>query len=215
MTYFSNQYLTEYAIKSSLVDDNKLKATRSAVIDKYILHELNPNYRHEEIRQMLDDFNRHLREMDPRARELYERYDRALKRLTTPTRITYIIEEPEQNLFPDTQVAMLRFMLETCLQGEHGFTITTHSPYILYALNNCLLAWLVKDNLDEETAHEHFAVDPRMVSVWSIKNGSLCNEDGELQRTLQDERGLIRKNYFNTVMKQIMNEFNDLLSFDD
>jgi len=215
LSYYSNQYLSEYAVKSSLVDENKLKATRVAVIDKYVLQKWDPNYRSEDVRQLLDDFNRHLREMDPRARELYEQYDAALKRLTTPTKTTYIIEEPEQNLFPETQVIMLRFLLATCLQGEHGFTITTHSPYVLYALNNYLLAWLVKDNIDEQMRKTHFAVDPCLVSVWSIKDGTICNEDGEQQRTLQDERGLIRKNYFNNIMKQVMNDFNELLSFDD
>lgn len=215
LSYYTHQYLSEYSIKSSMVDENKLRETRVAVLDKYILSKLNPNYKTEDVRQMLDEFNKQWRELEPRARELYDGYDKALKRLTTPTRITYIIEEPEQNLFPDTQVAMLRFLLRTCLQGDHGFTITTHSPYVLYALNNCLLAWLVKGNLDEETAARHFAVDPHFVSVWSIKNGFLSNEDGELQKTLQDERGLIRKNYFNNIMKQVMNDFNELLSFDE
>ena len=97
--------------------------------------------------------------------------------------------------------------------------MTTHSPYILYALNNCLLAYLVKDRLDEETASSlecvKYAVNPADVSVWSIKDGYVRDYRDEPHKTIQDEKGLIRKNYFNDVMKEVMGEFNTLLSFLD
>ena len=51
------------------------------------------------------------------------------------------------------------------------------------------------------------------MSVWSIKDGCLVNDKGEPDKTIQDERGLIRKNYFNDVMKDVMSEFNTLLTF--
>ena len=33
--------------------------------------------------------------------------------------------------------------------------------------------------------------------------------------TIQDKRGLIRKNYFNEVMRHVMGDFNMLLEYDD
>lgn len=132
----------------------------------------------------------------------------------------FVIEEPEQNLFPKTQMDLLYHLISEINHGRnHKLVITTHSPYILYALNNCLLAYLVKDNLDAEIAESlecvKYALDPSVVSVWSIKDGCLRNEKGEPHKTIQDDRGLIRKNYFNDVMRQVMGDFSKLLEYDD
>jgi len=51
--------------------------------------------------------------------------------------------------------------------------------------------------------------------VWSIKDGCVRNDKGEPHKTIQDKRGLIRKNYFNEVMRQVMSDFNTLLGYDD
>lgn len=131
----------------------------------------------------------------------------------------FIIEEPEQNLFPETQMDFLYFLLSEINHGRnHHLVLTTHSPYVLYALNNCLLAWLVKDKIDEkelDVKSLQFALNPKDVSVWSIKDGYLRNDKGEVHKTIQDGRGLIRKNYFNDVMKKVMGDFNALLDYDD
>ena len=132
----------------------------------------------------------------------------------------FIVEEPEQNLFPKTQMELLYYLFSEINHGRnHRLVITTHSPYILYALNNCLLAYLVKDNIDQELSPKigclQYAVNPLDVAVWSIKDGCLRNDKYDPHKTIQDERGLIRKNYFNDVMNNIMSDFNTLLSFLD
>ena len=52
-----------------------------------------------------------------------------------------IVEEPEQNLFPDTQAEVLYELLK-CKNANHKnkLIISTHSPYILMALNSAILA---------------------------------------------------------------------------
>lgn len=132
----------------------------------------------------------------------------------------FIIEEPEQNLFPKTQMDLLYDLISEINHGRnHRLVMTTHSPYLLYALNNCMLAFLVKDKVDKEVADEieclPYALNPHDVSVWSLKDGYLRNAKGEVHKTIQDERGLIRKNYFNDVMHQVMGDFNKLLEYDD
>ena len=131
----------------------------------------------------------------------------------------FIVEEPEQNLFPQTQMDLMYHLLTEINHGRnHRLVLTTHSPYILYALNNCLLAFLVKDKIDEETAKTidgaKYAMNPNDVSVWSIKDGCVRNDKNEPHKTIQDKRGLIRKNYFNEVMRQVMGDFNKLLEYD-
>ena len=132
----------------------------------------------------------------------------------------FIVEEPEQNLFPQTQMDLLYHLISEINHGRnHRLVLTTHSPYVLYALNNCLLAYLVKDKVDEEIVEDiapvKYALNPEDVSVWSIKDGCVRNDKGEPHKTIQDKRGLIRKNYFNEVMRQVMSDFNTLLGYDD
>ena len=136
------------------------------------------------------------------------------------THTQFIVEEPEQNLFPKTQMDLLYSLISEINHGRnHRLVMTTHSPYILYAVNNCLLAHLVKDNIDPNLATTvtcmPYALNPADVSVWSIMDGSVRNDTGEMHRTIQDSRGLIRKNYFNDVMNTVMGDFNTMLSFLD
>ena len=131
-----------------------------------------------------------------------------------------VIEEPELNLFPETQCSMIRVILEIVSRERDNFIITTHSPYILYALNNYMLGWLVKDTLAEEnvegfSSQKSFFVDPKKVSVWEIKDGTFWPLDNKVNGTIQDSDGLIRRNYFNKSMKSIMKDFNTFLGYYD
>lgn len=127
-----------------------------------------------------------------------------------------IIEEPELNLFPETQVEMLYDIINMFKEERDNLYITTHSPYILYALNNCMLSHLVKDKLSEpeilETIDFHgYPINPKEVSVWQIKNGTITGNDGS-NSTIQDEDGLIRENYFDNIMGNVITDFKNLTS---
>ncbi len=126
------------------------------------------------------------------------------------THTQFIIEEPEQNLFPQTQRNLLYEILAMTNHGRnHHIVLTTHSPYILYALNNALLAYKVKEKMPEDRVHEitsmEYAIDSDEVSVWQIEDGGISS--------IQDAKGLIRQNYFNQVMKKIVGEFNEMLDY--
>ncbi len=94
--------------------------------------------------------------------------------------------------------------------------MTTHTPFVLYALNNCLLGYLASktdvEGIDSMTAIpvDSF-VDPTAVNVWEIRDAHVENYQGERDRTIQDSRGLIRDNYFDRVMKGVMGDFHSLL----
>ena len=127
------------------------------------------------------------------------------------------IEEPEQNLFPSTQMALVYNILELLNNPDkdHKLFITTHSPYILYALNNCILGGLIKDNIPADMltdiSFKNSFVNPKDVSVWEIKDGKFNTYEG--RDRIQDEDGLIRKNYFDNIMSDLMSDFNLLLNF--
>jgi len=134
------------------------------------------------------------------------------KMLFTTHNSQLIIEEPEQNLFPETQRDLIYYLLEKCLdkEREHQLTITTHSPYILYALNNCIMGKLVKNKMANASKEEKIKcanslINPKCVSIYEI-------HDGKLER-IQQEDGLISDNYFDKKMKELMNDFYVMLNY--
>lgn len=143
------------------------------------------------------------------CKELYESY-------TKTWRSDIYLEEPEQNLFPKTQVKLVYELLINSKIHQDSVFIATHSPYILYAINNAMLAYYVKDSLIDEIKDEISCLDaaynPELVSVWQIENGQLIGID-EGNVTIQDSKHLIRKNYFDETMGSIMKDFNDMINF--
>lgn len=127
-----------------------------------------------------------------------------------------IIEEPELNLFPQTQVEMLYDIMLMFKEERDNLYITTHSPYILYALNNCMLSYLVKEKLSDPEILEAIdfggcPVNPKDVSVWQIEKGMIVGMNG-VNSTIQDEDCLIRENYFDNIMGDVITDFKNLRS---
>ena len=129
------------------------------------------------------------------------------------------LEEPEQNLFPLTQVELVYALLKNAALHEDHLFIATHSPYVLYALNNCMLGYKVKDKIPSEIselkANEDSWIDPKEVSVREIKDGEFSSQVDKMNLTLQDADGLIRGNYFDRIMKLIMTDFSNFATFYD
>ena len=124
-----------------------------------------------------------------------------------------IIEEPEQNLYPETQRDFVYFLLKNInnLERNHQALLTTHSPFILYALNNCMMGYKVSENLAEDEKNDLLSynswINPDLVSVWEIdkNNGTLID--------IKDPKtGTISKNFFNQFTNELMNEYYEMLS---
>lgn len=138
-----------------------------------------------------------------------------LKLLTNRTKYFYtnfIIEEPEQNLFPTTQRDLIYYMFDQILNNErpHNLFITTHSPFILYAINNCIMGKRVSDKMpiaeQEELASHNSWVNPRWVSIWQMS-------DGEIKSVIDEKTGTVTKHYFNEVMAELLDEYYDMLNY--
>ena len=83
------------------------------------------------------------------------------------------------------------------------------NAYLLYAVNNCIAAYLVKDNTDlikdmasdGDVDYENIPkLNPESVKIYEI------SEDGT-EICIQNKEGLIGKNYFNRLMNEIMNDY--------
>lgn len=129
-----------------------------------------------------------------------------------------IIEEPEQNLFPNTQKDLIYEMLYTITNSvgnePNTLSITTHSPYVLYALNNCMLAYIVGTKLQEYVSPNISRINPKDVSVYELRKE---NEESNkwVSKSIQQEDGLIGANYFDQNMKALMDDFYVFLKYYD
>lgn len=124
----------------------------------------------------------------------------------------FIMEEPEQNLFPETQRDLIYHIIKKVSNSDrdHSLFITTHSPYILYSINNCLMGFNVKDKMPIEEQKELKSygswIDPNEVGIYQIK-------EGELFSIKDDRTKTVTKHYFNENLNEILDEYYELLSY--
>ena len=122
------------------------------------------------------------------------------------------LEEPEANVFPDTQYQLVRLFawLSTDPVLAFSWVITTHSPYILSSFNNLLEAWQVaaaKPDAKDEVAkliEERYWIRPSDFKAY-------CIHDGKLESIMDEETGLINGNYLDGVSNEIGSQFDELL----
>ena len=159
----------------------------------------------EDRQKLVKDFMTKLEKKDKEAWTLFNIAKTISGNLFKTNNSQFIIEEPEQNLFPETQRDLVYYLLQKCLaKEENRLTFTTHSPYILYALNNCMMAGLVSDKMNKKELNKlkcnGSKVPPSFVSIYEIRNGVV-------DKTIQGEDGLISDNYFDQKMKDLMDDF--------
>ncbi len=119
-----------------------------------------------------------------------------------------IIEEPELNLYPKSQIDTVKFMIEN--RGESSLSIMTHSPYILSILNVLIFAYKASNNNDilkekistiiPQTQH----INPDNFSAYLIKNGKSENIKGK-------STGMIESNIIDDIGGMLDDDFNELM----
>jgi hypothetical protein len=76
--------------------------------------------------------------------------------------------------------------------------------------------YLVKDRVPESLREKADSwLNPKEVAVWELREGELSSEIDETFNTLQDEDGLIRGNYFDRIMHNIMADFTNYSAYYD
>lgn len=169
MQYYTNQYFNTFAEKTSFDSDTKTRLIQNRVVDKYVLSVVYPGFDPKKRSELIKEQNDRIHEGNPEARALLEKYREELERLTVPVRTSFIVEEPEQNLYPFTQIDLLEAIVELCSNERgHGCTITTHSPFILNYLN-VLIERFNKNILDQ------VKLNPEELGVYSVSEGRLTD----------------------------------------
>lgn len=117
------------------------------------------------------------------------------------------IEEPEAHLFPTSQRYIIHIIALLYNSNNVNF-ITTHSPYILTAINNLVLAYDVMKNKGEDLVSpivdKGLTINFDDVSAYTIENGILTS-------IKDNDTRLIGMNIIDSVSDEFAQEFDKLL----
>ena len=123
---------------------------------------------------------------------------------------SFIVEEPELNLYPTAQQGLLNWLVEKCTKGENDLTITTHSPYILSSCNLLLEAYKVaqlRPDLEDEIA----AIVPKACWLNPDEFAAYYVADGTVKPITDERTHLIGGNELDSVSGDISDSFRKLL----
>lgn len=125
---------------------------------------------------------------------------------------SFVIEEPECNLFPDKQRQFLEKLISEIFVENRSITITTHSPYLLSALNNYLFAGYISEEMSEDANQELSKIVAKSLwihtkdcSIYSL--GEEINDGVYCKSIVDDETGLIDFNYLDGVSMTMGDDF--------
>ncbi|MEL1245145.1 AAA family ATPase [Flavobacterium sp. DGU11] len=123
---------------------------------------------------------------------------------------TFIVEEPELNLFPKAQKKLIEFFVENVNENGHSFLLPTHSPYVLSALNDLLMAYKKGQKNPEEVkkvVKKEYWLNPEELSVYELK-------DGKATSIVDRKLNLISENILDDVSDEMNDEFDMLLDIE-
>lgn len=122
----------------------------------------------------------------------------------------FVIEEPEQNLYPTNQRELLQFLLKRIDKIQNA-VITTHSPYILSCLNVALLAWRIYNEFEGGKTAIDAVYDGVCFTHDILAVYALDPDDDEYCKDLKDEKThLIGMNNLDAVSDIIGDEYDRL-----
>lgn len=135
-----------------------------------------------------------------------------LHNFMTPSRTALYIEEPEAHLFPSTQKDFV-YSLAVMLNGrrKHNCFISTHSPYLMTAFNNLIMAGTVASENKEKADRmaERFPASMRLkyedVAAYSIQNGKASS-------IMDEEFRMISADALDAASETISDDFDFLLN---
>ena len=111
----------------------------------------------------------------------------------------FIVEEPEQNLFPETQCELLNYLLAAINHGKgHRMVLTTHSPYVLNQLNLLFKAF------DKNVLISNASLNYDDTNVFAI-------EDGELRDLKVQNAHMVDPEYLVQFISSIYRQYAELV----
>jgi len=127
------------------------------------------------------------------------------------TSFVNIVEEPEQNLFPVSQMQLIKSLVSICNQNEDNkLLISTHSPYVLATINNLILANKVGQKSPDKVLSK---VDKQL---WLNPNDVFAGivKDGTVEDMIDKDLDMIKVELLDAVSQIINEEFDYLYKYE-
>jgi predicted ATPase len=125
---------------------------------------------------------------------------------------TFVVEEPELNLYPKAQMEIVKFIVNRCRHAHNGLfnelIITTHSPYVLSTVNNLLMAFKTgslpgKAKKINKIIDEKSWINPTQFNAYFF-------DKGIVKKIFNEETGLIEEEELDVASEIIMSQFDQL-----
>lgn len=118
----------------------------------------------------------------------------------------YIIEEPEAHLYPEAQKYISELIALSANKKGNNIIITTHSPYILSAINNLLYANEVGKTHPEQVekvVDKNLWLDYDRIMAYFV-------DEGKVRSIMDEELRLIKSEEIDSASRIINEEYNKL-----
>lgn len=130
-------------------------------------------------------------------------------------RFISIVEEPEQNLYPDSQKQVLFSLIASLNQlPDNQLVITSHSPYILNFITLCTEVWnkLTHGIRTEEQLANLYKIVPKECAI-NVNNINVyqLNKTGDIEPVDKSEGYINDEHALNAAFEQINMDFSNIL----
>lgn len=128
-----------------------------------------------------------------------------------------IVEEPELNLFPRSQMEVLFSLISNNASAEENMLVfTTHSPYSLAIINTMIMGAKAYANATEEQRGQIEAILPvkyqineNEIAAYRLSSSDECY----CQPVINEKTGIVSKNELDSASDEIMRVFNSLYQY--
>ena len=131
--------------------------------------------------------------------------------ILTPHHTDLFVEEPEAHIFPSTQKSFVYSLVEM-LNGnvQHTCFLATHSPYILTAFNNIILAGETMA-MSKEKADKVSVIMPKRQTLCYDEVAAFEMSNGRNHSIMDEDFRLISADAIDAASQEISNDFDYLL----
>ncbi|WP_306571922.1 AAA family ATPase [Segatella buccae] len=132
--------------------------------------------------------------------------------ILTPHHTDLFVEEPEAHIFPSTQKSFVYSLVEM-LNGnvQHTCFLATHSPYILTAFNNIILAGETMA-MSKEKADKVSVIMPKRQTLCYDEVAAFEMSNGRDHSIMDEDFRLISADAIDAASQEISNDFDYLLN---
>lgn len=127
---------------------------------------------------------------------------------------TLFVEEPEAHLYPSAQREIVHLLAAvtdlTSDSASSQYVITTHSPYILSALNNLMYGeQIARERPDKRVQISEILGEATLIAPENVR--AYAFGDGKVQSIIDENTGLVKATMLDEVSNELAKEFNALL----